>query len=353
VSCLVYYPVASLTFHMLVANPSPFNALTLGNAPLRAELIFNPNGRATYGGFKRASFGHSSVPVFSGSTTQVCIKQCWYQCAISGDRLPYDNATQVVKLSSEINCLRWASALMELVYDFISEATAIYGTPPFKIPTMHFVKSALAVAENDTHDTYMIEEVIDVSVDGKFVKYIGNSSAIINDFEDKDLQDRAKFLAFCQHIQYNKTQEMAFIGDYQGGRTLLTDPQIITSPDAGRIFADGNLASTHDAFTIDHSCNHFCEFFRLEPYDARSQLTPSQHGQQKLFNSEPNGDSGSRRSSFSQQKPSTGTTQPLPPIASSTRQSADEMRIFILLSLSCRITLRSPHNFTPHFVHFF
>jgi hypothetical protein len=214
VSCLVY-PVSFTTFHALISNPSAFNALTHGSAPLRAELIFNPNGRATYGGFKRAAFGHSNVPIFGGST-HVCIKQCWYQCKTSGDRLPYDNPTQVVKLSSEINCLRWASALMELVYDFISEATALCGTPPFEIPRMRFVKSALAVAENDNHDTYMVEEVIDVSVDGKFVKYIGNSSAAINEFQDESLQDKAEFLAFCQHVQYSQTQELAFIRDYQG-----------------------------------------------------------------------------------------------------------------------------------------
>jgi hypothetical protein len=216
VSCLVY-PVSLITFGALISNPSAFNALTHGSAPLRAELIFNPSGRATYGGFKRAAFGHSNVPIF-GDSTHVCIKQCWYQCKASGDRLLYDNPTQVVKLSSEINCLRWASALMELVYDFISEATASCGTPPFEIPRMRFVKSALAVAKNDIHDTYMIEEVIDVSVDGKFVKYIGNSSAVINKFQDKSLQDKAEFLAFCQHVQYNKTQELAFIGDYQGNR---------------------------------------------------------------------------------------------------------------------------------------
>jgi hypothetical protein len=103
---------------------------------------------------------------------------------------------------------------MEIVYDFIADATAT--KPPFEIPVMRFVKSALAVAENEEHDTYMVEEVIDELSDGKFVKYIGNSSAATNVFEDKSLEHTADFLAFAQHIQYMKTQEMAFIGDFQG-----------------------------------------------------------------------------------------------------------------------------------------
>ena len=123
---------------------------------------------------------------------------------------------------------------MTLVYEFISQLSETCGPPPFEIPKMCFVKAALAVAEKGNHDTYMVEEVIDEVINGEFIKYIGNSSAIINDFEDEDLQDRAKFLAFCQHIQYNKTQEMAFIGDYQGswmfrtGHILsqLTQPQV-------------------------------------------------------------------------------------------------------------------------------
>jgi hypothetical protein len=100
---------------------------------------------------------------------------------------------------------------MELVYNFIGE----FGTTPFEIPKMRFVQSALVVAEGG-HDTYMVEEVIDEAVDGKFVKYIGNSSAVPNEFEHDELADRAAFLAFCQHVQYWKTQEMAFIGDFQG-----------------------------------------------------------------------------------------------------------------------------------------
>jgi hypothetical protein len=111
-----------------------------------------------------------------------------------------------------------------------------------------------------------------------------------------------------------------------GGRTLLTDPQIITSPyvlfqaprlfslilecicsETGRIFADGNLPSTHLAFTTDHICNRICQFFNLEPFDqlfAESSLLPHK----KLF---------------------AGLSDPLPPKASSTRRSQDEMPFIV------------------------
>ena len=83
-------------------------------------LIYNSNATPKYGAFKRAFFGRLSRPVIANSNA-VCIKQCWYTCKASGARLVYDNLTQVTKLSAEINCLRWASALMGIDYDFVNK----------------------------------------------------------------------------------------------------------------------------------------------------------------------------------------------------------------------------------------
>jgi hypothetical protein len=74
----------------------------------------------------------------------------------------------------------------------------------------------MVLANNNVHDTYMVEEVIDEALDGKFVKYIGNSSAVPQVFMAKELNDRAEFLAFAQHVQYCQMGDMAFIGDFQG-----------------------------------------------------------------------------------------------------------------------------------------
>lgn len=177
-------------------------------------LVYNPSATAKYGGFKKALFGHSSLPIIAGSTA-ICIKQCWYMCKASGVRQTYDSHTQIAKLSGEINCLRWASALMEMVYSFVDKYIEAHGVPTFTIPRMRFVKSALAISDA-THETYMIEEVIDEASDGMFVKYIGNGSVKPFDYLNGTALHRAEFLAFSQHVQYLKTKGLAFIGDFQG-----------------------------------------------------------------------------------------------------------------------------------------
>jgi hypothetical protein len=209
------YPTAETTFSGLIINARPFDAIKDCKGPTGLSLIYNPHAAPKYGAFKRASFGHLSSPIFSGGSTSVCIKQCWYLCRASGASLVYDNHTQITKLSAEINCLRWAAALMGIVYDFINKYTKIHGEPSFMIPEMRFVKSALAIVDT-THETYMIEEVIDEAVDGEFVKYIGNGSVKPLYFLSGTAAYRAEFLAFSQHVQYMKTKGLAFIGDFQG-----------------------------------------------------------------------------------------------------------------------------------------
>ena len=211
------YPASSTTFASLVATAKPFSAIADCEVPAKADLLFDPGALLKYGGFKRATFGHTSGFTLNRSgSAHVCIKQCWYECKATGACLVYDNPTQVTKLSSEINCLRWASALMGLVYELIAEHVKSKGNPPFNIPTMRFVQTGLAVAEGDHRNTYMIEEVINEAVDGQFVKYIGNGSAIPYTFADRAAAHRSDFLAFCQHVQYSKTKGLAFVGDFQG-----------------------------------------------------------------------------------------------------------------------------------------
>jgi hypothetical protein len=216
-----FYLTATTSFSSLINKARSFDAVKDCECPATLTLIYNPNAASKYGGFKRAQFGHLSCAVFSNSSS-VCIKQCWYACKASGGRLIYDNHTQITKLSAEINCLRWASALMNIVYDFIDKYTNIHGDPTFTIPKMRFVKNALAIA-NTTHDTYMIEEVVDDAVDGTFMKYIGNGSVKPFDFLSGAAAHRAEFLAFSQHMQYIKTKGLAFIGDFQGKSTNKLD----------------------------------------------------------------------------------------------------------------------------------
>jgi hypothetical protein len=209
------YPTSPTSYLDLVSSAKSFDAIADCNNPTQLTLIFNPSASPKYGGFKKATFGHVSGFLL-GPSSQVCIKQCWYECKVSKARLTFDSATQAVKLSSEINCLRWASGLMDLVYAFVQKEISARGEPSFQIPSMRFVNTALVVADNNARDTYMIEEVIDEATDGSFVKYIGNSSARPLIHLDQNITYRAAFLAFSQHVQYMKTKHLAFVGDLQG-----------------------------------------------------------------------------------------------------------------------------------------
>jgi len=122
VACMLY-PMSTKTFNWLVSNPKPFDPIMDCDVPMRMDLIFNPEASSKFGAFKKAMFAHT-CQLLLGDLTNVCIKQCWYMCPVSRTRLLYDNHTQVTKLSLEINCLRWGSALMKLVYDFIAEQCA-------------------------------------------------------------------------------------------------------------------------------------------------------------------------------------------------------------------------------------
>lgn len=244
IRCVVY-PTSDITFHSLIKHSRTFDATKESAGPKTATLMFDPREKPIYGAFKQALFGRLNEAVLSKSTS-VVIKQCWYSTNVVGNRAVHDNHTQITKLTGEINCLRWASALMCLVYDFIASFTKEHGPPPFTIPSMRFVRSGLAIAEG-SHDTFLLEEVIDDATDGKFVKYIGNGSVEPFDFLEGDDVHRGKFLSFCQHVQYIKTKQFAFVGDFQGkkanhsvhdvddlffisgGQNLLTDPQLITS----------------------------------------------------------------------------------------------------------------------------
>ncbi|KAJ7027222.1 hypothetical protein C8F04DRAFT_1123061 [Mycena alexandri] len=181
---------------------------------------------------------------------------------IGGSTVPaniaHDARAQAKSLTMEVRCLAWGHVLLYMVYTFIRRFIREHGEPPFPIPQMRFVEACLASQQ---------EERIHPDVEGKFRKYINNGAAIPTAFRNAEDQERAQFLAFTQHVQYWKTTKTVFVGDYQGGNTLLTDPQIMSSPEfmaAGHhLFADGNVATGFESFEIDHVCNKFCQFFQL------------------------------------------------------------------------------------------
>ncbi|KAG2158086.1 uncharacterized protein EDB93DRAFT_1100863 [Suillus bovinus] len=94
-----------------------------------------------------------------------------------------------------------------------------------------------------------------------FMKFIHNKDYGPSLDEDEYGYDLAVFLAFTQHIQYAKTEGLAFISDYQD-----LDPPLCFSSsvsEGSNIFGNGNMV---DDFEAKHLCNHYCKWpgFGLE-----------------------------------------------------------------------------------------
>jgi len=118
-----------------------FDAIGDCSGSLAVTLLYNSKAKPKYGAFKQAIFGYFDNPVLWNSTS-VAIKQSFYISQTTGARVLYDKHTQLKKLTTELNCLRWASALMGMVYSFIDEYKTTNGlSPSFTIPEMVFVKA--------------------------------------------------------------------------------------------------------------------------------------------------------------------------------------------------------------------
>lgn len=225
IKCAVY-PTANITFTELVTHACAFDAIGDCSGLLMLTLMYNAKAKPKYGAFKQAILGYVDRPTL-WSSTSVMVKQCFYTSSSTGVRVLYDKHSQLKKLTTELNCLHWASALMGIVYSFIDEHKTTYGLVPFPIPKMVFVKSALTISEAD-QEVYLLEEVINDVVEGPFIKYIGNGSVKPFDFLDGEELHRGKFLSFCQHVQFLKTKGLTFVGDFQGKLEHMKSDQFLT-----------------------------------------------------------------------------------------------------------------------------
>ncbi|KDR65144.1 hypothetical protein GALMADRAFT_1330174 [Galerina marginata CBS 339.88] len=260
---------------------------------IRLFLDMSATGSLKKGAFKMAYFGKSSQPLFSGDLN-ICAKQSFYTKTKTVTRrdgssvkirqdIPYDGIKQAQDLIMEVTCLNWAHALLEMVYAFVKrwmDKRPAGKYTEIKIPEMRFVKAGLAIEQVNEGERrcFLLEEKIPES-EGSFRKYLNNTSAVPCRFVAEDDNDRAEFLAFAQHVQYFKTKKRAYVADFQGGDTLLTDPQILTTSglnhkfrELGYIFSEGNVPETFKSFETDHVCNHFCRTFGL-PIDYEWDAT--------------------------------------------------------------------------------
>ncbi|TEB21115.1 hypothetical protein FA13DRAFT_1604268, partial [Coprinellus micaceus] len=165
----------------------------------------------------------------------------------------------------ECNATYFANAFMLLAYDFMSQVEAKKGeSPPFKVPRLRFVKTALCLAHSSAISpsirfAYMIEE----QIQAKFVKYIHNGEPTPFVPPGDPNYEVAEFLCFTQHVQYIESKGLAFLSDYQGELFLLTDPQVMTSDLGKHTFGLGNIAECFDEFEGKHQCNAYCTWYGL------------------------------------------------------------------------------------------
>ena len=226
-----------------------------------------------HGGFKTASPAHldstnnnpflESFP--KGLRRSLYAKQVFYRTNAGPTgitRRYYLGPSAISRIGTELRCIIWAQALLQLSYDYIKSFDDVNGPPPVHLmhpPQFRFVHAALAVEQGKpTRDAraFLLEEEIDEAAEGKFRKYFNNTSPVPCQFSENENTTanrlRAGFLAFTQHLQFWKTGKLVFVADYQGmpvppslsflfqsfscvlgGNTLLTDPQIITHPRYG------------------------------------------------------------------------------------------------------------------------
>ena len=209
-------------------------------SPLTSTLQLDlAKSKMKRGGFKLAAFGTSMPAIFNSKTTgaeAICAKRTYNAIErvveVSGAlttkivNIPHDGEKQFQSLMMEVTCLVWAQALLGIVYDFIEAESNDYAMQvPLTIPQFCFVSAAIAIESSPLKKTtFLVEEVIDADVEGPFRKYLNNVSALPLAMETKQDEDRAKFLAFSQHVQYWKTKKQAFVSDYQGMLSISCPP---------------------------------------------------------------------------------------------------------------------------------
>ncbi|KAL4068881.1 hypothetical protein V8B97DRAFT_2104761 [Scleroderma yunnanense] len=108
--------------------------------------------------------------------------------------------------------------------------------------TVQSVKSSSMIST-----MYLAEELITISLDGDFVKYIHNSDAVPCNLLGPEVNSIEQFLAFMQHVQYVKTSGQVYISDYQVSQ-------------GQKLFGDGNVQKGVELFEKEHICNMFCKW---------------------------------------------------------------------------------------------
>ncbi|KAG6848990.1 hypothetical protein H0H93_012195 [Arthromyces matolae] len=275
-----YKALRTATFEELV-NKKPPPAPVMQESPIAGQLSFDPKAKAIgIGTFKAAHL--ASLILFTLNDTGIgqrrqsvneailVVKKrvCQPRTRPGGKRLAYGALDELFYLYIECNMLCWAKALLELANTFIASklTTHLPDKPDFYVPNLRFVDGGIATvvgASGESGCSFLIEERLDHTL---FQKYVHNGEAVPLTEPHEEGYEIAVYACFIQHVQYVLTGEMAFISDFQGTGEVLTDPQIMTDPALGDdLFGEGNLGKIFNQFPLQHSCNKYCQWFKLDP----------------------------------------------------------------------------------------
>ncbi|KZT56027.1 hypothetical protein CALCODRAFT_484339 [Calocera cornea HHB12733] len=214
--------------------------------------------------------------------TAVASKRYFFRSRPDGPCMRAKISKESAFFEGEGNLAFWASSIHELSKQQVTEyleANPDSAASKLEIPETRMVWAGLFLHDKRSESepgqlVTLIEELIGgdqpPSNQSQFMKFINNGSP-----KPRYTKGRAgqvsRFLSFLQHVQYLKTGRQAYISDYQGSLTLLSDPQIMTHPDLGPIFGEGNVSSAFEDFPLDHPCNEYCTAFELQPLLASSE----------------------------------------------------------------------------------
>jgi hypothetical protein len=163
---------------------------------------------------------------------RVCAKQMYQRNEKTSAIMRMRAREELKSFIIEADCFRWASILLDLTYQFIAREVKTRGKAPRPIPYLRWARAMIAIVK-DSEKVWLIEEWLDIDDrERPFAKYIDNRFAnpCIPEMAPPKARETADFLVFAQHVQWEKTQFIAFTSDYQGVGDILTDPQITTNP---------------------------------------------------------------------------------------------------------------------------
>ena len=164
----------------------------------------------------------------------VCVKQVYERRENSNAIARVRGRHELSAFSVECNCLKWASILLDLTYQFITREIKTRGEPSRPIPALRFTRTMIAIVQDPSAEkAFLVEEWINTDKGERpYIKYLNNRypQSCVSHSAPPKAHEIAEFLTFAQHVQWEKTHFLAFTSDYQGSGELLTDPQITSDP---------------------------------------------------------------------------------------------------------------------------